>query len=149
MAEPLSSRRAHALLHFTVFLWGMTAILGKSIQIGALSLVFYRVTIVAFLMGLVMVSRRVPFALTTRQGLELAGAGTLVAFHWVLFYGTVKVAGVAVAVLCLSTITFFTALIEPLFFKRAIRGHEQRTPSSGSRTPRSARRHKRRRCSGD
>ena len=36
-------------------------------------------------------------------------AGALVGLHWLLFYGCIKYAGVAVAVLCLSTITFFTA----------------------------------------
>ncbi|MFO0740234.1 MAG: hypothetical protein U0270_30320 [Labilithrix sp.] len=37
---PMSRPRAHALLHFTVLLWGTTAILGKSIHIAALPLVF-------------------------------------------------------------------------------------------------------------
>jgi drug/metabolite transporter (DMT)-like permease len=46
--------------------------------------------------------------------------GVLVALHWLLFYGCIKYAGIAVAVLCLSTITFFTALFEPLVFKRKL-----------------------------
>ena len=57
----LSRRRAHALLHFTVLLWGTTAILGKSIRIEALALVFYRVAIVTVLMTAVLARRRVPF----------------------------------------------------------------------------------------
>lgn len=122
--EPLSRPRAHALLHFTVLLWGTTAILGKSIHIAALPLVFYRVAIVTMLMAAVLVHRRVPFAVSWRRALELGGAGVLVALHWVLFYAAVKLAGVALAVLCLSTITFFTALLEPLFFRRPVKRHE-------------------------
>src|SRR4051812_7247179 len=111
MAEPLTRPRAHALLHFTVFLWGTTAILGKSIHISALPLVFYRIAIVTVLMALVLLRRRVPFGVSWRRAAELGGAGIFVALHWVLFYAAIKFAGVAVAVLCLSTITFFTALL--------------------------------------
>jgi len=123
-AAPLSRPRAHALLHFTVLLWGTTAILGKSIHIAALPLVFYRVAIVSVLMAAVLARRRVPFAVPRRRAAELGAAGVLVALHWVLFYAAVKLAGVSIAVLCLSTITFFTALLEPLFFKRSVRWHE-------------------------
>ena len=121
---PLSRPRAHALLHLTIFMWGVTAIIGKSISIAALPLVFYRVVIVTVLMGAVLVRRKIPFRITRRQLAELAAAGTCVGLHWVLFYGTVKEAGVAVAVICLSTITFFTALMEPVFLRRSVRRHE-------------------------
>jgi drug/metabolite transporter (DMT)-like permease len=50
---------------------------------------------------------------------RFALVGGLVALHWLLFYGCIKYAGVAVAVLYLSTITLFTALFEPLVFRRA------------------------------
>ena len=124
MEEPLTRPRAHALLHFTILLWGTTAILGKSIQIAALPLVFYRVTIVTLLMAAVLVRRRVPFAVPWKRAAELGAAGVLVALHWVLFYAAVKLAGVSIAVLCLSTVTFFTALIEPLVFRRPLKKHE-------------------------
>jgi drug/metabolite transporter (DMT)-like permease len=122
--QPLSRARAHALLHFTVLLWGTTAILGKSIHIAALPLVFYRVVIVTILMGAVLARRGVRFGVPLRRAAELGAAGVLVALHWVLFYGAIKRAGVSVAVICLSTITFFTALLEPLVFKRPVRRHE-------------------------
>jgi drug/metabolite transporter (DMT)-like permease len=124
MEEPLSKPRAHALLHFTVFLWGTTAILGKSIHIAAVPLVFYRVVLVTALMVAVLFRRRVPFAVPFWRAAELGGAGVLVALHWVLFYAAVKLAGVAIAVLCLSTITFFTALLEPIVFQRRVKRHE-------------------------
>ena len=124
MEDQLSRPRAHALLHFTVLLWGATAILGKSIHVAALPLVFYRVAIVTALMAAVLVRRRIPFRVSWWRAVQLGGAGVLVALHWVLFYGTVKLAGVSVAVLCLSTITFFTALLEPLMFWRRPSGDE-------------------------
>lgn len=124
MEPPLSRPRAQALLHFTVFLWGATAILGKSISLAALPLVFYRVAIVTALMAVVLLRRRIPFRVPWRRAAELGAAGVLVALHWVFFYGAIKLAGVAVAVICLSTMTFFTALLEPLVFRRPVRGHE-------------------------
>ncbi len=107
-----------------MLLWGTTAILGKSIRIEALPLVFYRVAIVTVLMAAVLARRGVPFGVPWRRAAELAGAGVLVALHWVLFYATIKLAGVSVAVLCLSTISFFTALLEPLVFRRRVRWYE-------------------------
>ena len=107
-----------------MLLWGTTAILGKSIHIAALPLVFYRVILVSALMAAVLVARRVPFGVPRARLVRLAAAGVLVALHWLLFYGTIKRAGVTVAVLCLSSITFFTALLEPLFFRRRVRRHE-------------------------
>lgn len=122
MTEPplLSRPRAHALLHLTVLLWGATAILGKTIQLAALPLVFYRVVLVCVLMSFVLVRRGIPFAVPRRRLLEMGGAGVLVALHWVLFYGAIKEAGVAIAVLCLSVVPFFTALLEALAFRRRV-----------------------------
>lgn len=124
MTTPLTPRRAHALLHFTVLLWGVTAIVGKTIQIQALPLVFYRVLIVVVALAIVLWRRGVDFRVGWRRAVELSAAGALVALHWVLFYGAIKVAGVTVAVLCLSTVTFFTALLEPIVFRRAPRASE-------------------------
>ncbi len=122
MSVPLSSRAAYALLHFTVFLWGFTAILGKSISIRALPLVWYRIWAVVLIMGVVLAVKGLGFR--QPKVWRLFGVGALVALHWLMFYGCIKVAGVAVAVLCLSSLTFFTAIFEPLVFKRGFRGYE-------------------------
>ena len=46
--------------------------------------------------------------------------GVIIASHWVFFYLSIKAAPVSIAVVCLSSSTFFTALIEPIFYKRKI-----------------------------
>lgn len=121
---PLSKGAAHALLQLTVMLWGATALLGKSIGLGARVLVFYRVLVVAVLMAGLVRAKNIPFWVPRRTFFELVGAGTCVALHWVAFYATIKIAGIAVAVTCLSASTFFTALLEPLVFARKIRPYE-------------------------
>jgi len=40
--------------------------------------------------------------------------------HWVFFFKAIKVSNVSVALVTMSTGAFFTALIEPVFFKRKI-----------------------------
>ncbi len=119
-AAPLKPASAHALLHFTVFIWGFTAILGRSISISAVPLVWYRLVFVLPIMaGLIWVNR-VGFRAKARTVWAWLGIGVLVALHWLMFYGCIKYAGVAVAVLCLSSNTFFTALFEPVVFRRRV-----------------------------
>lgn len=120
MSQPLSTGRAHALMHFTVFVWGFTAILGRLISIHAVPLVFYRLCVVVAVMPLVIKARGLSFSVSASQLRRFTVVGALVALHWLLFYGCIKYAGIAVAVLCLSTITFFTALFEPFVFKRRV-----------------------------
>lgn len=124
MAAVLSRPRAHALLHFTVLLWGLTAILGKSITLSAAAVVWYRTAIVVAVVFVVRALRGDSFRLPAARALRLAGIGVLVAIHWLLFYGCIKVSGVAVAVLCLSTLALFTAVVEPLLFRRRFRVYE-------------------------
>jgi len=118
--HPLTSRQAHALMHLTVFVWGFTAILGRLISISAVALVWYRIVLVVAVMGALVAWRRLGFSVGRVLLRRFALVGAFVALHWLFFYGCIKYAGVSVAVLCLSTITFFTAVFEPLVFKRAV-----------------------------
>jgi drug/metabolite transporter (DMT)-like permease len=106
-------------MHVTVLVWGFTAILGRLISLTALPLVFYRLIVVVAVMAGLVAWRRIGFKVSAALALRFALVGLLVALHWLLFYGCIKYAGVAVAVLCLSAGTFFTALMEPLVFRRA------------------------------
>ena len=46
--------------------------------------------------------------------LRIAGIGGIAALHWVCFYGSIKYSNVSVGLVCLSSIGFFTALLEPI-----------------------------------
>jgi drug/metabolite transporter (DMT)-like permease len=107
-------------MHLTVFVWGFTAILGRLISISALPLVFYRLVVVVSVMPFIIRWRGLPLSVSAAHLRKFAVVGTLVAIHWLCFYGCIKYAGIAVAVLTLSTLTFFTALLEPLVFKRRV-----------------------------
>lgn len=107
-------------MHLTILVWGFTAILGRLISISALPLVWYRLLVVVAVMGALLALRGPGFRVSRAVLWRLGGVGVLVAMHWLLFYGCIKYAGVGVAVLCLSTSAFFTALFEPVVFKRAL-----------------------------
>lgn len=113
------------LLHFIVFVWGWTAVLGKIITLPALQLIWIRV-IIAFA-GILMyvLLKGIPlFALSSKIVLQLVLIGLLVGLHWVCFYGAVKASNVSITLACFSTGTLFTSLIEPIVFKRKVLWYE-------------------------
>ncbi len=116
----LSRPAAHALLHAIVLLWGCTAILGRQITIQAIPLVWYRLLVVIVVLAAVVPLRGIPMRIPGRLVVRYAGVGVLIGIHWLMFYGAIKQAGIATAVLTLSTVTFFTAMFEPLVFRRAL-----------------------------
>lgn len=116
----MSRPSAHALLHAIVLLWGCTAILGRQITIQAIPLVWYRLLVVIVVLAAVVPLRRIPLRIPARTAVRYAGVGVLIGIHWLMFYGAIKQAGIATAVLTLSTVTFFTAVFEPLVFRRAM-----------------------------
>src|ERR1700733_5894514 len=108
------------ILHFTVFIWGFTGILGALISIPAVNLVWYRVLIAAVSLFLYFKFNKTAFRINGRAFLKLIFTGALVGGHWILFFASIKLATVAVTLVCLSSITLFTAIFEPLINKKKI-----------------------------
>jgi drug/metabolite transporter (DMT)-like permease len=108
------------ILHFTVFVWGFTSILGALISISAVQLVWYRVLIAAVSLFLYFRFNKTAFKVSQRSFLQLAFVGAMVGAHWILFFASIKLANVPVALVCLSSITLFTALLDPLINKKPI-----------------------------
>ena len=108
-------------LHLIVFLWGFTAILGKLIHANAEVLVFYRMFFASvFLYLFIRIIKKDSIKVSKKLLLKLVGIGSLMAFHWLFFFSSIKVSNVSIALSCLGTSTLFAALLEPLIFKRKI-----------------------------
>lgn len=107
-------------LHVIVFIWGYTAILGALISLEALPLVWYRMCIASAIVGVVLFfskqKQKVPFKVKMRFVI----AGCIIAVHWITFFLAIKVSNVSVTLACISTGAFFTAILEPIFYKRKI-----------------------------
>ncbi|HQV38254.1 MAG: DMT family transporter [Flavobacteriales bacterium] len=122
--DPRLRRNALLLLHLTVFIWGWTGILGKWIDQGALQIVYIRCAIACIGLFVVALWMRRPLSPRTPDLGRYLLTGLIILAHWVTFYLAIKRGSASVAVACLSTSTFFTALITPYWTKRRISGFE-------------------------
>ncbi|MDW8335114.1 MAG: DMT family transporter [Bacteroidia bacterium] len=111
-------RNAYFKLHFSVFLFGFTAILGALIELNELALVWYRILLTT--LGFA-VAFGFKFPEVRRADLaRLTGVGMLLVLHWLTFFGAIKVGNASVTLVCLSSSTFFTAVMEPIFRRRRL-----------------------------
>jgi drug/metabolite transporter (DMT)-like permease len=108
------------ILHFTVFIWGFTSILGQLISIGAVQLVWYRVLIALLSLFFYFKFNKTSFKVDGKTFGQLFFTGALVGGHWILFFASIKLSTVPVTLVCLSSITLFTAIFEPLINKTRI-----------------------------
>lgn len=108
------------ILHFTVFIWGFTSILGELISIAAVQLVWYRVLIATVSLFLYFQFNKTAFKLDKKTLLQLLFTGALVGGHWILFFAAIKLSNVSVALVCISSLTLFTSFLEPIINKTRI-----------------------------
>tara|TARA_R110000868_G_scaffold21640_3_gene89703 strand:- start:5997 stop:6890 length:894 start_codon:yes stop_codon:yes gene_type:complete len=111
-------------LHFIVFIWGFTAVLGKLITLDALPLVWFRMGIAVCFIATFIGLKRFSLKISKRKILVMSFVGVVIALHWLTFFKAIKVSNVSVALATLSTGAFFTALLEPFFYKRKIIWYE-------------------------
>jgi len=118
---PESNLKHYLHLHFIVFIWGFTAILGKLISIDAIPLVWYRMLFASIFIVLYFVVKKKFFKLDNKTLIKFFLSGIIIALHWITFFKAIKVSNVSVALVTMSTGAFFTSFIEPFFFKRRIK----------------------------
>ena len=111
---------SHLKLHFIVLIYGFTAILGKLISLPADQLVWYRMLIAVITFYLFIRWKKTDLSITAKQFFKLFGIGFIVAIHWITFFGAIKISNVSVTLGCLATVTLFTSLLEPFFFRKRI-----------------------------
>lgn len=107
-------------LHFLVFLWGFTAILGKLITIPAVEMVFYRTFLAAVGMGIVILVMRGSFKVSTSDLLMLILTGFIVAIHWLTFFVSGRISNPSTSLVGFATCSLWAAFIEPFAKKTKI-----------------------------
>jgi drug/metabolite transporter (DMT)-like permease len=123
LKEPVSFKN-YLELHFIVFLWGFTAILGKLISVPAVELVFFRTMIAAAALALLLYFRKIPFNVGRKAFLRILAVGFIIAAHWILFFASARVSSVAICLAGMSTVSLWTAILEPIFTQKKIQAHE-------------------------
>lgn len=110
-------KKALIQIHVAVVLWGFTGVLGRAICLSAPVLVWYRMLLTALFMAVILFYRKQWVPIAKRDMRQLALVGCLMALHWVAFYGSIKFANASIALVCLSTASIFTSLIDPFVNK--------------------------------
>lgn len=115
-----ASVKDYVNLHFLVFLWGFTAILGKLITIPAVEMVFYRTLLSAIGMAMLMGFRKDPFAVSSADLGKLLLTGLVVGAHWLTFFLAVKISNPSTALIGFATCSLWAALLEPIVKRQKI-----------------------------
>ena len=107
-------------MHLIVVILGFTGILGKLIELESSVLVWYRMLFAFLILVVFAIVKRNIREVSKIDFFKILGIGVVVAAHWLFFFESIKVSNVSVAVVCMATSSLFSALLEPLFFKRKI-----------------------------
>jgi drug/metabolite transporter (DMT)-like permease len=113
-------KKALLQMHLAVLLWGFTGVLGRAISFDAPVLVWYRMLLTALFMSVILFYRKQWVDVARKDFLQLCAVGCLMALHWGAFYSAIKLANASIALICLSTASIFTTIIDAAANKRVI-----------------------------
>ena len=111
--EQTSMKKAFIQLHLSVLLAGFTGLFGKLITLNETTLTWYRIFFTAAILLVFTGLPRVGW----KKALQIAGCGTLLGLHWILFYASIKASNVSIGVVCFASMCFFTSIFEPLIMR--------------------------------
>lgn len=119
----MTRQRALAYIHIAAVLFGLTGVFGELIQASAAVITMGRAVFAVISLAIFARMRRKPLlgALTPAQLFVLVIAGVLLAAHWVTFFISVKVGGIAIATLGFASFPAFITLFEGLIFRERVR----------------------------
>lgn len=120
----LEKYKYHIWLHIIVLIFGLTGVLGKLITVDSYLLVWYRLGIALIGLIIFFVATKFSLKITKKQLIKTSLVGIIIAVHWITFFEAIKQSNVSVALVCFSSSTLFTSLIEPFYFKRKIKAYE-------------------------
>lgn len=116
--------KSYFKLHWIVFIWGFTAVLGRLITLDAMPLVWFRMLFAVLFIFIYNKFTKTSIRLPKKVILKFLVAGLVIALHWFTFFRAIKVSNVSITLACLSTGAFFASIIEPIFFKKKIIWYE-------------------------
>lgn len=120
MSQSSSLNRNLLVLHATVMIWGFTGILGNLISLASIYLVWYRVLIAFITLFIYFKATRSTISVNRQSLIKLILTGAIVGAHWIFFFQSIKSATVSVALVCLSSVTLFTAILEPVISRKKV-----------------------------
>ena len=107
-------------LHLSVLIAGGTGVFGRVITLNEGLLVWYRLLLATLMFYAVLFVLDKLRKVQRRDAVRIAATGVLLALHWLFFYGSIKASNVSIGVVCLSLMSFFTALFDPLINRQCV-----------------------------
>jgi drug/metabolite transporter (DMT)-like permease len=74
--------------------------------------------IACFILWISLIFQKRKPAVSRKLFIQASTVGFLLAMHWVSFYAGIKNSNVSTALVCLSAMGFFTAILEPVMLRR-------------------------------
>ncbi len=121
---PNDNVKSYLHLHFIVFIWGFTAVLGALITLDALPLVWFRMLFAVGFIGIYIYFKKLSVQVSTKALLQFLFSGLIIALHWFTFFHAIKISNISVTLACLSTGALFASLLEPILYGKKIVWYE-------------------------
>jgi len=121
---PADNLKSYLHLHFIVFVWGFTAVLGALITLDAFPLVWFRMCIGVALILIFALATKTTLKVPTKAFIGFTLAGLVIALHWFTFFEAIKVSNISITLACLSTGALFATLLESVVYRRRLIGSE-------------------------
>ena len=119
-----TSTKNYFHLHFIIFIWGFTAILGALISIDAIPLVWFRVTLATLFLYVFIFMKQITLKVPYKLLLRYLLGGVFIAIHWVTFFYAIKIATISIALATMSTGALFVTLIQWMVFRKKLIPYE-------------------------
>lgn len=105
-------------LHLAAFLFGGTTLFAKLIELPAIDITVYRTAIACLALTVLLLIQRKKLALQClKDYVIITLLGIIIGLHWVTYFASMQMAGIAIGVISLFTYPVITVLLEPLFSK--------------------------------
>ena len=128
MIKCLNSRKARsavgsvAVLHISVMLFGLSAVLGQFLDAPAVVIAGGRVVFASLTLLIFSLATKASLKLKCKKDYALALAtGIVLAIHWTTFFQSIQCASVAIGTITCSSFPLFLTFLEPLVFREKVR----------------------------
>jgi len=109
-------------IHTAVLLFGLSGVIGKSLDLPAVIITFDRVFISAIFLFLILTSKKEPVRIRSLRNFSpFLAAGLIMAIHWTTFLQSIRTSTVAIGTLTFSTFPLFVTFLEPYFFREKLK----------------------------
>lgn len=106
------------ILQLVVLIFGLTGPLGKAISAKEDIVVFYRLLFGILGIAAFFILTKISFRPSKKELRNTIPIGIIVGLHWLTFFGSIEASNVSIALICFSSSTLFSAILEPIYFRR-------------------------------